>query len=69
MVLEKSYLSATVAADKYMRKEIDKIIVSRPYVQTGKSTGLKPGSSLDKLYAYVRNVLDPMRKRNGRCCV
>ena len=61
----KSYLSATVAADKYMRKEIDKIIVSRPYVQTGKSTGLKPGSSLDKLYAYVRNVLDPMRKRMG----
>ena len=61
----KSFLSATVAADKYMKKEIDKIIVARPYVQTGKSTGLKPGSSLDKMYAYVRNVLDPMRKRMG----
>ena len=61
----KSYLSATVAADKYMKNEIDKIIVARPYVQTGKSTGLKPGSSLDKMYAYVRNVLDPMRKRMG----
>ena len=33
----KSFLSATVAADKYMKKEIDKIIVARPYVQTGKS--------------------------------
>ena len=64
----KSYLSATVAADKYMKNEIDKIIVARPYVQTGKSTGLKPGSSLDKMYAYVRNVLDPMRKRMG-CAV
>ena len=61
----KSFLSATVAADKYMKKEIDKIIVARPYVLTGKSTGLKPGSSLDKMYAYVRNVLDPMRKRMG----
>ena len=61
----KSFLSATVAADKYMKKEIDKIVVARPYVQTGKSTGLKPGSSLDKMYAYVRNVLDPMRKRMG----
>ena len=48
-----------------MKKEIDKIIVARPYVQTGKSTGLKPGSSLEKLYAYVRNVLDPIRKRMG----
>ena len=61
----KSFLSATVAADKYMKKEIDKIIVARPYVQTGKSTGLKPGTSLEKMYAYVRNVLDPMRKRMG----
>ena len=61
----KSYLSATVAADKYMKKDIDKIIVARPYVQTGKSTGLKPGTSLEKMYAYVRNVLDPMRKRMG----
>lgn len=61
----KSFLSASVAADKYMKKEIDKIIVARPYVQTGKSTGLKPGSSLEKLYAYVRNVLDPIRKRMG----
>lgn len=61
----KSFLSASVAADKYLKKEIDKIIVARPYVQTGKSTGLKPGSSLDKLYPYVRNVLDPIRKRIG----
>lgn len=61
----KSYISATIAADKYLKKEIDKVIVARPYVQTGKSTGLKPGSSLEKLYPYVRNVLDPMRKRMG----
>lgn len=61
----KSFLSASVAADKYMKKEIDKIIVARPYVQTGKSTGLKPGTSLEKLYPYVRNVLDPIRKRIG----
>ena len=61
----KSFLSATVAADKYMKNEISKIIVARPYVQTGKSSGLKPGTSLEKLYPYVRNVLDPIRKRMG----
>ena len=61
----KSFLSATVAADKYMKNEISKIIVARPYVQTGKSAGLKPGTSLEKLYPYVRNVLDPIRKRMG----
>lgn len=61
----KSFLSASTAADKYMNNEISKIIVARPYVQTGKSAGLKPGSALLKLYPYVRNVLDPIRKRIG----
>ena len=37
----------------------------RGYVQTGKSSGLKPGTGLEKLYPYVRNVLDPIRKRLG----
>jgi phosphate starvation-inducible PhoH-like protein len=61
----KSWASASVAADKYRRNEISKIIVARPYVQTGKSSGSKPGTSLEKLYPYVRNILDPIRKRLG----
>ena len=61
----KSFLSASVAADKYIKNEITKIIVARPYVQTGKSAGLKPGTALEKLYPYVRNVLDPIRQRLG----
>ena len=40
----KSYLSACVAADHYRNKNISKIIVARPYVQTGKSSGSKPGT-------------------------
>jgi len=62
----KSYLSASVAADKYRKNEISKIIVARPYVQTGKSAGAKPGTALQKLYPYVRNVLDPIKQRLGK---
>lgn len=61
----KTYLAATYAADKLRRGEIEKIIVSRPYVQTGKTSGFKPGSSLEKLYPYVRNMLDNIRRRMG----
>lgn len=61
----KSFLSATTAADKFLSNEITQIIVARPYVQTGKSSGLKPGTTLMKLYPYVRNVLDPIKKRIG----
>lgn len=61
----KSFLSATTAADKFLANDITQIIVARPYVQTGKSSGLKPGNTLAKLYPYVRNVLDPIKKRIG----
>ena len=61
----KSFVSANIAAEKFRKNQIKKIIVARAYVQTGKSSGFKPGSSLEKLYPYVRNVLDPIKQRLG----
>lgn len=61
----KTYCAAALAADALRKKQIDKIIVARPYVQTGKTSGFKPGSSLEKLYPYVRNMLDTIRNRLG----
>lgn len=61
----KTYCAAVVAADKFRKNEIQQIIVARAYVQTGKTSGFKPGSSLQKLYPYVRNVLDTIKSRIG----
>lgn len=61
----KSFCAAATAADKFRKNEISKIIVARPYVQTGKSAGMRPGSTLEKLYPYVRNILDTVKKRIG----
>lgn len=61
----KSFLAASVAADEYRKGKIKKIIVARPYVQTGKTSGAKPGTSLEKLYPYVRNILDTVKQRIG----
>lgn len=61
----KTYCAAVVAADKFRKNEITQIIVARAYVQTGKTSGYKPGSSLQKLYPYVRNVLDTIKSRIG----
>lgn len=61
----KTYLASAIAADEYRKNKIKKIIVARPYVQTGKSSGSKPGTSLEKLYPYVRNVLDTIKQRIG----
>lgn len=61
----KTFCAAVVAADKFRKNEIQQIIVARAYVQTGKTSGYKPGSSLQKLYPYVRNVLDTIKSRIG----
>jgi len=61
----KTFIVAAKAADAFMKGDIDKIIVARPYVQTGKSSGAKPGSVYDKLYPYVRPILDTIRERMG----
>ena len=61
----KTYCASVVAADKFRKNEITKIIVARAYVQTGKTSGFKPGNSLQKLYPYVRNVLDTIKQRIG----
>lgn len=62
----KTYCASVVAADMFRKNQLEKIIVSRAYVQTGKSSGLKPGTALDKLYPYVRNVLDTIKERIGQ---
>lgn len=61
----KSFISAVTAADALRQGKVTKVIVARPYVFTGKDSGSKPGSCLEKLYPFVRNVLDTMKKRMG----
>lgn len=61
----KTYCAAATAADDLRKGDVEKVIVARPYVQTGKTSGFKPGSSLEKLYPYVRNILDTMKERLG----
>ena len=61
----KTYMASAYAADQLRQNKIDKIIVARPYVQTGKTSGFKPGTSLEKLLPYVRNMLDTIRKHVG----
>lgn len=61
----KTFCASVVAADKFRKNEIESIVVARAYVQTGKTSGYKPGTSLQKLYPYVRNVLDTIKQRIG----
>jgi phosphate starvation-inducible protein PhoH and related proteins len=61
----KSFCAAVTAADMLRKGDIDKIIVARAYVQTGKTAGFRPGTTLEKLFPYVRNILDTVKFRMG----
>lgn len=62
----KTYIPSAQAADELREHLIENIIVARPYVTTGKSSGSKPGTSLQKLLPFVRTMLDTMKSRLGK---
>lgn len=62
----KSYIPSAIAADMLMQKKLDKVIVCRPYVEMGRTSGLKPGDTFSKLYPMVRPMLDTMKQRMGQ---
>ena len=61
----KTFCAAAVAANKYLKGEIDKIIVTRAYVPMGKTTGFWPGSVEEKIYPYVAPILNVIKERIG----
>ncbi len=65
----KTYITATVAADQYTTKSIDKIVITRPHVAVGKDLGYLPGSLEEKTYPWALPVLDVLIKHLGKGAV
>jgi phosphate starvation-inducible PhoH-like protein len=56
----KSMLAAQIALDLLFRKEIEKVILTRPAVTAGEDIGFLPGSKDDKLAPYTASIYDNM---------
>ena len=56
----KSLLAAQVALDMLFKKDIDKVIITRPTVEAAASIGFLPGSKEDKLAPFTAPVFDNM---------
>ena len=61
----KTWIAATHAADLYRRRQIDRIILTRPNVPCGRSLGAFPGSMEDKFAPWVVPVTDAIKDRIG----
>lgn len=61
----KTFISASVLSNMYLKGEIDNIIVMRPAVRMGTQTGHWPGTLEEKLTPLLLPILSVIRKRIG----
>ena len=61
----KTFVAATEAANLYLCKEIDRIILTRPNIGAGKSLGYFPGTLEDKMDPWMKPITDVLRNRLG----
>jgi phosphate starvation-inducible PhoH-like protein len=56
----KTWLAVAYAVQLYERKEVDRIILSRPAVEAGERLGFLPGDMREKVDPYLRPVYDAL---------
>ena len=58
----KTYLAMAKAVQALERKEIDRIILTRPAVEAGERLGFLPGTLTDKIDPYLRPLFDALHE-------
>ena len=59
----KTFIAATMAANMYLTKQVDKIVLTRPNVSVGKDLGYFPGDINEKFGPWAAPVLDVLKER------
>jgi len=62
----KSLVAIQVALDLLFRKEVERIVLSRPAVTAGEEVGILPGSMEQKLAPYVAPLVEALYSISGR---
>lgn len=58
----KTYLAMAKAVQALHRKEVDRIILSRPAIEAGERLGFLPGTLTDKIDPYLRPLYDALNE-------
>ena len=61
----KTFLAASIAAQRLANREIDTIILSRPNVPTGKSLGAFPGTVEEKMEPWLMAITTTLKRQLG----
>ena len=61
----KTYLAVAMAVSAFKKKEVEKIILTRPAVEAGESLGFLPGDLQSKVDPYLRPLYDALQEMFG----
>jgi len=61
----KTYIAATLAANAMMSGSVDRIILTRPYITVGRSSGALPGTLGEKYDPVFAPVMDVLKEQLG----
>lgn len=61
----KTYLAVAKAVEYYEAGKVDRIILSRPAIESGESLGYLPGDLVEKMAPYLRPLYDALNERLG----
>ncbi|WP_283170423.1 PhoH family protein [Curtanaerobium respiraculi] len=56
----KTYLAMAMAVASLQRKEVSRLVLSRPVVEAGESLGFLPGTLFEKIDPYIRPLYDAL---------
>lgn len=56
----KTFLTCAMAVDALQRREIGRIVLTRPIVEAGESLGFLPGTMMEKVDPYIRPLYDAL---------
>ncbi|MDD4002656.1 MAG: PhoH family protein [Clostridia bacterium] len=61
----KTYLAVALAVNAYKKKQVEKIILTRPAVEAGEKLGFLPGDMQNKVDPYLRPLYDALSDMFG----
>ena len=62
----KTYIAAAIAADMFIKRQVTKIILTRPKIPAGKSLGFFAGTIEDKIAPWVVPLTEVLEQRLGK---
>ncbi|MDD2219095.1 MAG: PhoH family protein [Desulfoplanes sp.] len=56
----KTYLAVAVAVSSFLKKEVKRVVLTRPAVEAGEKLGFLPGDLVEKITPYLRPLYDAL---------